>query len=882
VVSVRSALVVSAVAAIASACVTRVEAGKPAAAPATPLVVGDGALAIAVHVDEPAGVERKDEPVLASVPLPEAARVLAPGELTLEDDRGEPVPCQVRILTRWAGRPEDGTRPARWVLLAFEADLAPHRTRAFKLIRRPASARPSKPVVVDATRIETGVLAARIGGGALLADLRLGSRPVVDALTAYVSEASGREAAGVPEKVEVLEPGPVRGVVRISGHYASGLGWALSVEGWAGRGDLGLSLETRCSNPRVKETRRLEEVGLELRSHDAFEALPPDDGSDWFQAAGGGFGLALRHPARAPSGFLPLKESVHVQFLAPTPEGPERQRFLGDLQHRTDEVLLTLGERAPVAAPYRTPLRGQPDASWIRDTGGFLGPLADETDERTAYAACGLVLAPGGLRAKVKAEDLDLGDVNVKWDTETDDARDLFVAWLRTGERRFLDEACAWAEFLRDRYAPRTDGFTFAESEHRPGGPTPPAAKKLDLSRLKESHVYGEGLVAHYLLTGDRASLEAAIDIGELAQARFGRLEPEAPIVEMRVSARPFELVLALLEVTGDDAWRELATRFAANAFATSVRDRARGCYAFKLYVGDFNLDDVLPRGTNLVASFPGDAARGLFKRGPRTLSLKGERAAFPYQDRELAHALARTFEVTGDERARQALLGLADFYLDEGIVPVFYDKALEVTPYFVAPYLPEPEVARYPQASSPLYSTNLGLIEAAAYLVSRDPRFLEQAKRCLRIAALRGHGDLRPVSPDEKKIRLPTTVQWAHGWDDVRTFQALRKARTRPAAVSDLTARRVAPGTVELGFTAPAGAVRAIVQASASPIGERGRSGTVGVFAAEPLATEAVKAGRMRVTVPARPELRFFVVRGEDEAHGLSPLSNIAELGAD
>jgi hypothetical protein len=403
---------------------------------------------------------------------------------------------------------------------------------------------------------------------------------------------------------------------------------------------------------------------------------------------------------------------------------------------------------------------------------------------------------------------------------------------------------------------------------------------------LKESHVYGEGLVAHYLLTGERASLEAALDIGELAAARFAKLSPGDPIIEMRVFARPMQTIAALVEVTGDEHWRALLERMTACAARSRTRDMGRGGYAFELWVGEFDLDTILPGGMNLPAEFPGDAAKGLFKRGPRWLCVKHERAAFPYQDRELAHALARAFEVTRDESARQALVGLASFYLDEGIVPVFFRPELELTPYFVLPYVPEPQVARYPQPSAPIYSTNLGLIEAAAYLASGDARFLEQAKRCFRIACLRGHGDLRPLGAGERRVRIPLESQWGHGWDDLRTLYALgvRGGRKPPAAVHDLTARRgAAPRTAELAFVpGDERARRWIVFGSRLDVvpGRGDGARTVAAFGAVPLASVPVKAGASKlVVVPTDGGERSFVVVAEGEDGALSALSNVATV---
>lgn len=946
----------------ASPAPPRLTGVAPASSAAAPLPLEAGpalegrSFSVELHVDEPAGVERRSEPVLASLPFPREAQVRDGSELTVLTEAGIPLPVQAHVLSRWDGRPDDRDRPARWILLAFEADVGAHRTRPLHVVKRALDLAPAKPVQVEAhersATLDTGAVRVELGGASLVGRIVAGSgEPIVSGGAATLRTGDGSTVARAlpPESCEVLEPGPVRGVVRLAGHYAAGpgspaLGYALTVEGWAGRSELRLSLATRNSDPHRRGCVQLSELafGLDLskpaESTDSPEGARPLASGDalvleqgprakggapsftvgleggaragegrehegWLAAGAGDstVGLALERPvARAPSGIRVARDSVSLRFCRPGHEGTEDpiwQRWLGDLQQRTDGALLFFGKGEPSALvrAWRSPLLGQPNASWVRDAGGFLGPIADATDEAQALGACALEPDPHAARSPSASRPPAaralpfVGEVNVKWDTESDEARDLLVRWVRTGDRAAFDEAAAWVDFGRDRYAPRMHGFDFATAEMRPPssdtGAAVEAEKRLSVSRLKESHVYGEGLVGHYLLTGDRASLEAAEDVAKLAADRFSRLAPTDPIVEMRVFARPMQVLAALVEVTGDATTRALLERMVACAAASRTRDLGRGCYAFKLYVGEFDLDALLPAGLSLPERFPGDAARGLFARGPRWIRIKGERAAFPYQDRELAHALARAFEVTGDERARQALLGLASFYLDEGLVPVFHEPDLAITPYYVLPYVPEPEVARYRQPSAPLYSTNLGLIEAAAWLESGDPRFLDLAKRCLRIACLRGHGDLRPLGRDERKIRLAPGIQWAHGWDDVRTFVALgaKGARPRPAAVRSLSARAGAkPGTVELRFLAgDEKAVRWIVLGSPLAIvpGKGDGEKTVAVNGATPLAREPARGKSALLVVTAPAGERSFVVLAEGESGALSEPSNVASL---
>jgi hypothetical protein len=514
-----------------------------------------------------------------------------------------------------------------------------------------------------------------------------------------------------------------------------------------------------------------------------------------------------------------------------------------------------------------------------------MGPLGDERDERASYGAVGLELDPrsGGKRRDAPDPEAWVEKVGIKWDTETDDARNKLIRWLRTGERGVLDEGLAWADHLRDRYTPRSDGWDGAKAglrQDRRSSDERAADGALAPNRVVDSHVYGEGLVVRYYLRGDPEDLAAAEDLAEWIEPRLGALAPGDTIIEVRCFGRPFSLIGALVEATGKERWRALLARMAENAFSSPTRDRASGGYPMKLYIGDFDLDTQLPKGISLPELFPKDAERGYFVRGPRKLSVKGERAAFAFQDAELAHALARAFEITGDERARQALLGIASFWREEGLVTAFFDPRLELTPPIVLPYAPEPRVGHYAQPSSPLFTSNLVRVMAESFAYAGDREALEFGKRLLRLAALRGYSDLRPIGPAERTVRMTTRNGWADGWEFVALAAILGQNKDRfasPPPVRDLVAGRSERGPC-LRFVAPADAhvVRYVVLASPLPIVTRGDGSTrESVFSAVPIAVATAHGGREEIVLPATAGTVHVVVRAEDEHHALSPCSN-------
>ena len=91
----------------------------------TALVLASGINAKVFCLDVPltvtdyAGIERISEPVTSGIPLPESADIKNPYSLRIFDSGGSPVPAQFTVLARWAGKPDDLSKPIKWVLFYF-------------------------------------------------------------------------------------------------------------------------------------------------------------------------------------------------------------------------------------------------------------------------------------------------------------------------------------------------------------------------------------------------------------------------------------------------------------------------------------------------------------------------------------------------------------------------------------------------------------------------------------------------------------------------------------------------------------------------------------------------------------------------------------------
>jgi hypothetical protein len=69
------------------------------------------------------GVDRVGDPVTSGVPLPLAADITDATTLRVLGLDGQPIPAQLAVLARWGAAPDDATRPIKWVLADFQADV---------------------------------------------------------------------------------------------------------------------------------------------------------------------------------------------------------------------------------------------------------------------------------------------------------------------------------------------------------------------------------------------------------------------------------------------------------------------------------------------------------------------------------------------------------------------------------------------------------------------------------------------------------------------------------------------------------------------------------------------------------------------------------------
>jgi exo-rhamnogalacturonan lyase-like protein len=486
-------------------------------------------------------------PVSAGIPLPRGS--LGAGDPVRARAAGSLLPAQSRPLAAW----DDGS--TKWLLV--DVDPAGKKELLLEAGEAPADPRAALAVAgADGVTLQTGAASLLIPGEGALFPLGLRSRaPEFAARLDLEATIDGREpagSAGEVERVAIEDEGPVRVSASAAGALAEGSGARvrLRVEAWAGRGAFRIALQVVAADRAV----RLDALRLVLAPSAAgasrvrFAFPGPAGGgaldeNEWVLEQGTDAfalreGTRARQTGRRAPGWAALtvgdaSASLAIERFAELGPGSLRAsrggRLAVDLAPSGFELRARSALRrdlvvaiAPADAARAGPSARLPAADgWpalsasptrVADSGA-VGPLTAAPDpalggwERLAGRVLDAHVAE---RERARAfGPRDFGDwplgAGAFGNLEFDGGLGFLLGWLRTGDRRWLDEARASLRHWRD--------VDVAWSDAGPGLPKMHGPDHGD--RLDCGHVWLEGALLDGLVSGDPWALEAAESVHE-------------------------------------------------------------------------------------------------------------------------------------------------------------------------------------------------------------------------------------------------------------------------------------------------------------------------------------------------------------------------------
>ena len=661
-------------------------------------------------LEEPTGLKRSHWPVRRGVPFPQGA--LASVDQLCLVAAGQAVPLQTQALAKWP----DGS--IKWVLLDFQADLAPQSVGHFFLQYGPGVVNPSPQALPLIQKIpdgkflfDTGPLQATVSigqGWSILDQVSVEGSSILDQLITnpglVLRTTKGDEFStrmGVVTSAHIETCGALRDTLCIHGDHRSFAGHRLF--GYEARLTVyahqpWVEVEYTFINDADSEWTDLERISFEMVPKDAhsgfagayqdvyesrrpfsiyaekpcvFNAFTgtrifdehgqhielPEPGEmlhklahGWLDVSGDGGGVAVavrRAGAMAPKRLASTCKTIQVE-LWPTEAGKLRWNQGWARTHRFLLYFHTSSGQNALANEICTCYEDDlilwaPE--WYVHSGAF-GPLpAYEPrkypiiNSRLRGQMTEFLLNNRALGMVDSGDHPQTGDgarANYMANNEYDLPHAMALQFARTGERDYFEvlESTAWHMMDVDliHHSSRNplevggvrihgDNHVQYNCEGAPG-----------LS-LASSHMWTEGLLEYYFLTGHPRALQAARSIGDcilcMVDAGWGIPPYKVRWHSARDSGWPIIALSALYEATGDSKWLEPCHRI-----ATGMLDQQHPDGTWDLWLGWYN---------------------GNYTPLQIGIALTG---------------LCRYYQITSCERARGGLLNAAQAFLEKCSFP--------------------------------------------------------------------------------------------------------------------------------------------------------------------------------------------------------------------
>ncbi len=896
------------------------------------------ALDVPITVEDPISAERACEVVSGGIPMPEG-RYKDAAAFRLLDGEAE-VPVQVSPIVKYP----DGS--LHWVLVSFPVKLAPNEKRTYALKEGPSKAVPANPVEVseDGSRIKVsnGLVSFTIDRENFngFETVSYAGKDVFRAAKAGLT-ANGKGGPGKLIHLSYPYRGPVRTTLYLKGTYGKETAptWALEVTLCAG--EPRIRIEHHLRNGGVNAPKKLLVSGPALRLGLAGEMRATESGTApggranlpaWGWQAFGGIAdvlVFMRHGGPKTKGIY--RAAIEGEELAVDLSGSGGEITLEFASHKSTEIDIVFGKSCGVEA-LSEPLHARAACAWYAahdsmGIGRFFGSLDDETETYKAWGWKG-----AGDPKKIQSVKPDpalyrysLGDAH--FESECDHLRGLVFAYIRSGQRGFLDEAHAWARAWKAYLGYRSNEYVYGKDGRYSG-------LKWGTSRMCATgcHFYMAGLFNYALLTGSVDALEAAFDGAEFANAGYGEYSKTKPGMIFgqwgtRDFARFYVVVARAYDVARTDEWKKALVHYARVALETPDRD-PRG----------FTSQGNPPHGTSAV-----ERARGRAEKfGPGAIELfqkekvktdgkvlkhpkygtwvPKEAATWPEPIESWANYVA--YEALSSSPDPQDKL-LAEDLMDYAIAQAHFGARYAFHPVQKAVYykmhidFPIPDfIAAWcggdwdqykPKGTDSWYTKWWPNTLAIGYRLTGDPALLEKCKDVLWWGLNRDYIK-EPYGPEGEAPRY-SRIELSNTKGDVVSPVCLafglvpyaRKDTQAPAAINDVAAVALGGGRVELSWTAPGdegagSAARYQVKWAEKPLVDylepgdeyraHFRDGQLDVaywnmaanVVGEPTPQARGTKEKMVISLPVGKKL-YLAVRTFDDSHNRSAMSNVVAV---
>ncbi len=471
--------------------------------------------------------------------------------------------------------------------------------------------------------------------------------------------------------------------------------------------------------------------------------------------------------------------------------------WLADCAYKIDEYWLAFGGPSAgsgqggdetLAKALDSRLYALASCQYYSDTGALgFGPFGSLEDEVDTYKAWGWKdieprkadLLRGGWMKPMpgyhKASDLAHDE------TETDDAEGCLLMALRTGGRGYFDAGLAWAHYYANNFVWRMD-FPYDAPRGKGKAMKLVGRDASDIISWGDSynngrtcgcHYYGAGAMDYYCITGEKELLLGSLDLARYARRNWEKKTPGKDTVGSwgtRGFGRQFMALVRIYEVTRDPDWKKVMDHAAALCIQDPVMIREDDWMA--IHSGGSNgmektnVTKTLAKSERL-QKYLADKGLKWDEKTSKVTSADGKSwdvydMAGSWEQTYVQQGMERYWRITGSKEAGQYVVGFANFFNKMSWDPHcgqvgyrlwgvnFPEKGMCLGSQ-AGRWFPEHDTCPGPGAKHSGWYTTFGPdVACRAFNVSKDKKYLEQARTYWNRGSKWGYQVTKPSAPDD------------------------------------------------------------------------------------------------------------------------------------